>query len=128
RQHQQHNLGGVTPAIGSPNNFREPKRCPVGKLAEAHTLPKRTTTEKGRRFPAKRGSANRRTVLLGGLGLLATGTLPFLAASSALPRLSRSEWPLLAPYIADDQRRPFPLLSESTNAQNGLARDRSPSS
>ena len=91
-------------------------------------MAKRTTTEKGRRFPANRGSASRRTVLLGGLGLLATGTLPFLAASSALPRLSRSDQPVLDPFIADVQRRTFRFFWETTNPKNGLARDRFPSS
>ena len=67
-------------------------------------------------------------MLLGGLGLLATGTLPFLAASSALPRLSRSEQPVLDPFIADVQRRTFRFFWETTNAKNGLARDRFPSS
>ena len=90
-------------------------------------MAKRTTTEKGRRFPANRSSASRRTVLLGGLGLLATGTLPFLAASSALPRLSRSDQPVPDPFIADVQRRTFRFFWETTNPKNGLARDRFPS-
>ncbi len=66
-------------------------------------------------------------MLLGGLGLLATSTLPFLAVSSALPRRSRSDQVVLDPFIADVQRRTFRFFWETTNPKNGLARDRFPS-
>jgi hypothetical protein len=65
-------------------------------------------------------------VLLGGLGLLATGTLPFLATSSTLPRLSKSEQPVFDPFIADVQERTFRFFWNTTNPKNGLARDRFP--
>ena len=91
-------------------------------------MPKRLTTEKGLRFPASRVSASRRSVLLGSLGLLATGTLPFLASSRALPRLSTPEQPVLDPFIADVQERTFRFFWETTNPKNGMARDRFPSS
>ena len=91
-------------------------------------MAKRQTPGGAERFPANLGRTNRRNLLLGGLGLLATGTVPLLGASSALSRLSRPEQPVLDPFIADVQKRTFRFFWETTNSQNGLARDRFPSS
>ncbi len=91
-------------------------------------MAQRTTSENGNRFPPSRGSASRRAVLFGGLGLLATGTLPFLASSSARPRFASSEQPALDPFIADVQERTFRFFWNTTNPQNGLVRDRFPTS
>jgi hypothetical protein len=92
-------------------------------------LAKRIMPEAGRRFPAGYVGASRRSVLLGGLGLLATSTIPCLAAPRARsPRPSRSAQPALDPFIGDIQERTFRFFWETTNPKNGLARDRFPSS
>lgn len=58
---------------------------------------------------------------------MATGTLPFLAAPGAFPRMKKPEQPVLDPLIADVQERTFRFFWETTNPRNGLARDRYPS-
>ena len=73
-------------------------------------------------------------MLLGGLGMLAAGTLPSFAASnklanlpsSKLPHLPSSAQPVLDPFIADIQERTFRFFWDTTNPINGLARDRFP--
>ncbi len=78
-------------------------------------------------FPGGAVAASRRSVLFGGLGLLATGTLPLLATST-LSRLSASEHTAFDPFIDDVQERTFRFFWETSNPRNGLARDRFPSS
>jgi len=83
--------------------------------------------ERGLRFPAGRLGTTRRALLLGGAGLLATGTLPFLPTSDALSGPARPKQDGLDPFIADVQKRTFRFFWETTNPSNGLARDRFPS-
>jgi hypothetical protein len=64
-------------------------------------------------------------VLTGGLGLLATGAVPFLAASAAPRNLATPN--VLDPFIDDVQRRTFRFFWNTTNPKNGLVRDRFPS-
>ena len=85
-------------------------------------MPKQITREHRPRFPTSQSRPTRRALMLGGLGLLMGGTLPSLTAFGALPRLSAID-----PFIADVQRRTFRFFWETSNPENGLARDRFPS-
>ena len=82
----------------------------------------------GTRFPDGAVAATRRSVLLGGLGLLATSALPLLATSSMLSPLCAFEHTAFDPFIDDIQERTFRFFWETSNPRNGLARDRFPSS
>jgi hypothetical protein len=90
-------------------------------------LVKRATPESCLRLPEGRVGKTRRSFLLGGLGLLTTGTLRLSPAYSAMPRLARPKRLVLDPLIADIQKRTFRFFWNTTNPRNGLARDRAPS-
>lgn len=83
---------------------------------------RKQTTENSRRFLTARQHPTRRALILGALGLLAGGTLPYPTAFGARPRPS-----MLDPFIEDVQKRTFRFFWETTNPANGLARDRFPS-
>ena len=87
----------------------------------------RGNAENDTRFSARQIATSRRSVLLGGLGLLTTGALPFLPASGDAVPPSEPGQTMLDPFIADVQKRTFRFFWDTTNPRNGLARDRFPS-
>ncbi len=90
-------------------------------------MPKQIVAKSGPKLSAGRTCTTRRSLLLGGVGLLAAGAPPFWPTSRALSNISTSMQPALDPFIADIQERTFRFFWDTTNPKNGLARDRFPS-
>jgi hypothetical protein len=84
----------------------------------------RKTREPSNRFPMQ-AAPSRRSVLLGGLGLLAGSAMPLIAGAAGT--VLESTAVDAEPLIADIQRRTFRFFWETAHPVSGLAPDRYPS-
>jgi hypothetical protein len=85
----------------------------------------RNTRKASIRFP-ERIAPNRRSFLLGSVGLLAGSTVPFIGGESG--PLERAQLQATNdPLVADVEKRTFRFFWETTNPHTGLALDRYPS-